>query len=297
LKKLFTICLLLLINAVAANAQIKNAGFENINPDSTIQFWAGSCFYSFTLGDSILSNGPILSSTSDAHSGQRAIKLQNNHNVTQNKYYGACLISNTDSAGQPSFINNFPINITPEALVFYYKFDSLVPGDSAEVTVTIGAPDSMMFPGIEIGSGSIKLYQKNAGYVVASVPIIYTQNLAASFAILKVNTFTDNSIPHFGTVLLLDNFSLNATLAIAQNDALKFDMYPNPAHDEINISASNPISEITISSMLGQVVYSARQQNKMKVELNTGKLPDGTYLVHIRHQNGTSSYSKLQIAH
>jgi hypothetical protein len=297
MKYTITSLLFILTSSINIQAQIKNAGFENINLDSSIQFWAQSCFYAVGVGDSIISKGANISTSGDAHSGQFAIKLQNSYNATQNKYYGACMLSNNDSAGQASFINHFPINFTPETLTFYYKFDSLVVGDSAEVAVTIGALDSIMFPGTEIGSGTIKLHQKNPGYMLGTIPIVYTQNLAASFATLKVNTYTENCTPHFGTVLLLDDFNFNASLHLSKKDISNFDLYPNPASHEVNIVATKPISAIAIRNMLGQLVYNAGSQNKMTASLDVSLLPEGTYIVRLKQQDVGYTYTKLVIKH
>jgi hypothetical protein len=297
MKYTITLLFLILTSSINVQAQIKNAGFENINPDSSIQFWAQSCFYSIGVGDSIMSNGATIASSSDAHSGQRAIKLQNSYNVTQNRYYGACMLSNNDSAGQASFINHFPIDLTPGTLTFYYKFDSVVAGDSAEVSVTIGAPDSISFPGMEIGAGSIKLFQKNGSYVLVTVPITYSQNLVASFATLKINTYTENSTPHFGTILLLDDFSFNASLSITDNFASTINAYPNPANGIININVANPATDITIYNNLGQMQLNKKLYDETQFSINSSQFANGIYIAQIRQQAGVVSRTRVAIQH
>jgi len=57
-------------------------------------------------------------------------------------------------------------------------------------------------------------------------------------------------------------------------------MYPNPASTELTISASDGISNVTISNLLGQIVYNSRY-NAPEVQVNVASLPSGLYFVKI----------------
>jgi hypothetical protein len=59
--------------------------------------------------------------------------------------------------------------------------------------------------------------------------------------------------------------------------------YPNPAYNELTISASDKINAVAIYSLIGQTVYS-HEYNSDKVQIDITALPAGVYLVRI---NGT----------
>ncbi len=60
-------------------------------------------------------------------------------------------------------------------------------------------------------------------------------------------------------------------------------VYPNPTHDLLTISASGAISDVTICNMLGEVIMN-QVCNSQKVQANVAGLPTGMYLIKI---NGT----------
>ena len=59
-----------------------------------------------------------------------------------------------------------------------------------------------------------------------------------------------------------------------------FILYPNPAHDDIMITASAPINSIVISNLLGQPVFSGSYSATSAV-ISTSALPPGLYIARI----------------
>jgi type IX secretion system substrate protein len=57
-------------------------------------------------------------------------------------------------------------------------------------------------------------------------------------------------------------------------------LYPNPATNELTISAGIPIAQVTISNLIGQVVFSG-SFNAALVHVNIASLPSGVYLARI----------------
>ncbi len=57
-------------------------------------------------------------------------------------------------------------------------------------------------------------------------------------------------------------------------------IYPNPAITELTISAQDNITAISISNMMGQMVY-ATTCNTVKVEVNVAGLPAGVYFIKV----------------
>ncbi|PZR19951.1 MAG: hypothetical protein DI539_12275 [Flavobacterium psychrophilum] len=65
-------------------------------------------------------------------------------------------------------------------------------------------------------------------------------------------------------------------------------VYPNPVVDVLTISYNEPITEVAVINMLGQVVI-VKKANTEKVELNTEKLPQGSYILRVATTRGTAS--------
>ena len=74
-------------------------------------------------------------------------------------------------------------------------------------------------------------------------------------------------------------------------------IYPNPAHNELSIIAGNKISNVTISSLIGQVVYSeVALSHAMTGELwkvNIENLPAGVYVVKVTDSEGIKTVGKF----
>ncbi len=78
--------------------------------------------------------------------------------------------------------------------------------------------------------------------------------------------------PPASTALIAD---VSANNAISQ--------YPNPARTELHITATEMISSVTVSNLLGQTVYS-HQYSSNNVQLDVSSLPAGVYFIKV---NGT----------
>jgi hypothetical protein len=70
------------------------------------------------------------------------------------------------------------------------------------------------------------------------------------------------------------------TLSAVDN---KIELYPNPAQNSLTISSSSGITEVIISNLLGQTVFS-RHYNDEQVQVDLSQLPSGVYTAKI---NGT----------
>ncbi|MCF6131252.1 T9SS type A sorting domain-containing protein [Flavobacterium wongokense] len=136
----------------------------------------------------------------------------------------------------------------------------------------------------------------------SSIPSTITDGQTSSYTFNYTVPATSNIANMHAVVLLIDQSNgevVNAksvelaTLAVSQNEAYTFNVYPNPASDYINISNLKGGSyTITIFDMLGRAV----QTDKREVSDNeTFSLPikgvsQGEYIVNIA--TGNTSYSK-----
>jgi hypothetical protein len=82
--------------------------------------------------------------------------------------------------------------------------------------------------------------------------------------------------------MFLAKYGTNYLVQVTQpeNRMPELSLYPNPASDEITISASIPIAKISVSNMLGQMLFSTTC-NTTKETINISILPPGMYLVKV----------------
>ncbi|MBW6478369.1 MAG: choice-of-anchor J domain-containing protein [Bacteroidales bacterium] len=74
----------------------------------------------------------------------------------------------------------------------------------------------------------------------------------------------------------------------------EFLLYPNPAHSTINIVSTSPMSRVTITDLLGKVVYDNTVSGKSEINISVGDLNTGLYLVHV-YGEGDVMVKKLQV--
>jgi hypothetical protein len=70
--------------------------------------------------------------------------------------------------------------------------------------------------------------------------------------------------------------------------ANEFSIYPNPAQNFVNISSNSAMNTVKVVNLTGQVVYS-NVVNGQEVQINTGDMAEGMYLIQIETENGISS--------
>jgi len=68
----------------------------------------------------------------------------------------------------------------------------------------------------------------------------------------------------------------------------KFNLFPNPATDIINISNSDnmAISQIEIYDVNGKVLNTQKFSDETEIQLNVAALNSGTYLLHLYTNEG-----------
>jgi len=69
-------------------------------------------------------------------------------------------------------------------------------------------------------------------------------------------------------------------------------IYPNPAHDEVNVIAANKITGITITNLLGQQM-SSLQYNSAAVRVDVRWLPAGVYFMKVTDEDGVQTVERV----
>lgn len=72
-----------------------------------------------------------------------------------------------------------------------------------------------------------------------------------------------------------------------------YDMYPNPAHSNVNITSTNYTGDkiITIYNVVGQTV-SVTENHSLETSINTSSLNAGIYFVEIREVSTGNRYTE-----
>ncbi len=73
--------------------------------------------------------------------------------------------------------------------------------------------------------------------------------------------------------------------SVEDADAATTSIFPNPAQDHVTVTSSQPMTKITVTNYMGQVVYTS-EVNANSVELNTGSYQTGVYVVKIDTEDG-----------
>lgn len=72
-------------------------------------------------------------------------------------------------------------------------------------------------------------------------------------------------------------FDNNATLKVESLEKFKFSFYPNPTKEEVNLSATQPVEQIQVYTLLGQEVLNVKFDNQLKQVVNIPSLSPGIY--------------------
>ena len=81
----------------------------------------------------------------------------------------------------------------------------------------------------------------------------------------------------------------NNTLGISENEISHSQIYPNPTNGILYIKSKQPISQISVYSILGQRIATHRNTN----QIDLSKAEAGVYLLKIEDENGNSQTHKI----
>src|SRR5690606_34174576 len=72
--------------------------------------------------------------------------------------------------------------------------------------------------------------------------------------------------------------------------AQKFNLYPNPATNIVNITNGENmlVSKIEVYDITGKLITTENYNNKTEIQLNVEHLASGTYLLHLKTNEGTA---------
>lgn len=109
--------------------------------------------------------------------------------------------------------------------------------------------------------------------------ILFVSNFLDSSSVVKLDNIKLSGMPKLPTYLSTDNFLEE-----------KFNIFPNPASNVVNITNSENISvkQVEIYDLAGKLITSQNLNNETKIQLNVETLTSGTYLLHLQTNEGTA---------
>ncbi|WKW46822.1 T9SS type A sorting domain-containing protein [Myroides sp. JBRI-B21084] len=107
--------------------------------------------------------------------------------------------------------------------------------------------------------------------------------------------FQANSLVPGSSVVKYDNIKLSALQTVpayilsAHNIvSAKFNMYPNPATNVVNITNSENmlVEKVTVYNLAGKQISTQNYNNQTEIQLNVANLASGTYMLHLQTHAG-----------
>ena len=98
----------------------------------------------------------------------------------------------------------------------------------------------------------------------------------------------------FQSISKFDNFKVTATnqvnLSLATILNEKFNLYPNPASNVVTITNGENllVQQIAVYDTTGKLIKTENYNNKTEIQLNVENLASGTYLLHLKTNEGTA---------
>ena len=150
---------------------------------------------------------------------------------------------------------------------------------SGPATATVGS--TVTVTATITGAGSsydIKWYDNGILFATTTAPMVaYTMTAGTN---LITATVLSTSSGCYDTATSAAHSITSANAGIINLGSQSVSLYPNPAHDELLITSSGNISNIIITNILGQNVFSS-DYSAPQVQVNVAGLPAGVYFVTI----------------
>lgn len=159
-----------------------------------------------------------------------------------------------------------------------------VPMNTTSITVTCNVDGAL----VAVSQNNVLLGSaiSSGGQALITIPTLTTDDY------LLVTATKQNYATYQHTVQVA-----NGPLGLNELE-LAFEVYPNPANDELHLLVSNGMAEsVRIVGLDGKVVFAKQLLNGSQEAINTSSLKAGSYLVEITNSVGQSIQKNVQIVH
>ena len=89
------------------------------------------------------------------------------------------------------------------------------------------------------------------------------------------------------------SFTTDQTVGINGNEISQISYFPNPVKENLTITAAKPIDNVTVYSLLGQMVMQLQPRN-MDVVLDMSSLSTGTYIFKVNAADSVSIFKVVK---
>ena len=146
-------------------------------------------------------------------------------------------------------------------------------------------------------------YKYEAGNITGGTLYVYIPALSvlkkADFThseVIELLAITGGGRGNLQTVVKYDNVKLTALntlpayLAVEDYISSKFNLYPNPATNIVNITNNENmlVQQVTVYDIAGKQLSSQNYNNETEIQLNVENLASGTYLLYLQTNQGTA---------
>lgn len=185
----------------------------------------------------------------------------------------------------------------PASWTLNYAYKNIsTAGDSAVVIVqvydTLTADpndDVVMYGAAGVYSGSTTNWTMESIPLQAFETAGYTANAFVFIASSSIGFLFGNGNGYPGSELWLDNISLSSTSDVIELSKNEVNVYPNPANDILNISASGEVSRVVISTLDGKVMKTSTESSVDVSDLTSGMY---IYQVTVNGEVSTGNFVK-----
>lgn len=160
----------------------------------------------------------------------------------------------------------------------------LVKIDFNEDYSEISGMDSVSLPDMSYNMPAMATYIKNDTYKLVALPgntQKYYVDTATGFYDLICNTSADSA---YGASCMIFPTGDPTALHAPEKKSVRFDIYPNPVQDQLNISASVRDYKVIVADIFGKVV-AINDAHNSRVLIDTEGLPNGIYIVKIQDKD------------
>lgn len=290
MKKHFLLFALLGATSLANAQSVPNGGFEtwtNFTTYEDPQYWSGM------NAMSMLGASPTAIKSTDAHSGNYALKLITSvsdigGDGEMDTIPGMILLGNMDMmsgtgtagaafAHRPDSLIGWYKLISPNNVPFQLQFSSTKWDAGTQSAETIGVAN----------------YEGNASsnYVRFSIPITYWGSVNPdSIQVYIANSAEGSGV---GNQLFIDDLSFvtNNTTGIEERSAQIY-MYPNPVTTLLTIQSDQPIQRMLVKDIRGRQLFE-KIGNSENYQVETSNFAAGTYFCELYFSNGSSERLKF----
>jgi hypothetical protein len=281
MKRNFICSVIFSLIACFGFAQIPNPGFELLDSTNALRNWFYTGAISITMGDSIVYDGPLVSKSSTARTGNYALELRNSYNYTTGGPFmnGTAMASIPDNSVYQGFNEMIPMTGHPIGLDFYYKFSRNPFTDSTVCTVKL-----FNSAGFEIASGAGRVWTVQSSYQLKTVNLNYLSTIPPgngdsipAFTTIEFRNKMSAGAPHIGQRTLIDDVSFRfSTVGIAEEAGISdISVFPNPVHERLQIRSESSL-EIEIYNAIGQSVLKTEVSN-----IDVSSMQPGIYFIKI----------------